>query len=352
MLPDYQKHFLKYVVSGLKGMPKLDSFFDICGVPQYVWKHTQEDSKIEPAEVAEYSAIEQALGTWWVSNKTKPLYWIVYQLQAGFEELRIGRFFKEMLERHPQMDPSYHDIQLDLTGNSRIGPGSDLPPPRNITVEYAEKQMSSNERHLLHKLSSITNRPACVDEIAVATSMDASTLLDIQTIYHDPKRAEWTTYEYIAYHILITWYAESSKTQTERLCKLRDIYYSMGYAKSFEMYLADSKFELPSMKKGGRAKQTPSMGVSVRERQSSFPPISQNSSVPNGETVGKRTVNMNESQTNQNSGEELIAFGEATVEDIGMGPERNPRTVTFELSQRPEETDSPPPLISSDNASK
>ena len=352
LLPDYQKHFLKNVVSGLKGMPKLDSFFDICGVPQYVWKHTQEDSKIEPAEVAEYSAIEQALGTWWVSNKTKPLYWIVYQLHAGFEELRVGRFFKEMLERHPQVDPSYHDIQLDLTGNSRIGPGSDLPPPCNITVEYAEKQITSNERHLLHKLSSITNRPACVDEIAVATSMDASALLDIQTIYHDPKRAEWTTYEYKAYHILITWYAGSSKTQTERLCKLRDIYYSMGYAKSFEMYLADSKFELRSMKKGGRAKQAPSMGVSARERQSSFSPISQNSSVPNGETVGKRTVNINESQTNQNSGEELIAFGEATVEDIGMESERSPRTVTFELSQRPEETDSPPPLISSDNASK
>ena len=56
---------------------------------------------------------------------------------------------------------------------------------------------------------------------------------------------------------------------------------------------------------------------------------------------------------NENPGEEqLIAFGEATVEDIGMGRERNPRTVTFELSQRLEETNSPPPLISSENASK
>ena len=90
MLPDYQRHFLRNVVSRLRGMPNLDNFFDICGVPQYVWKHAQEDSKIEPAEVAEYSAIEQAIGTWWVSNKTKPLYWIVEQLQAGFEELRIG----------------------------------------------------------------------------------------------------------------------------------------------------------------------------------------------------------------------------------------------------------------------
>ena len=91
-----------------------------------------------------------------------------------------------MLQRHPQMDPSYHEIQLDLPGGSQAGPGSDLPPPHNITVEYAEKQMSSNERHLLHKLSSFTNRPACVDEIAVATSMDASALLNIQAIYHDP----------------------------------------------------------------------------------------------------------------------------------------------------------------------
>ena len=228
MLPDYQRHFLRNVVSRLRGMPNLDNFFDICGVPQYVWKHTQEDSKIEPAEVAEYSAIEQAIGTWWISNKTKPLYWIVDQLQAGFEELRIGRFFRDMLQRHPQMDPSYHEIQLDLPGDGQACSRDDLPSPHNITVEYAEKQMSQKERHLLHKLSTFTNRPACVDEIAVATSMDASALLNIQAIYHDPKRAEWTTYEYIAYHILITWYASSSKTQTEKLCKLRDIYYAMG----------------------------------------------------------------------------------------------------------------------------
>ena len=56
---------------------------------------------------------------------------------------------------------------------------------------------------------------------------------------------------------------------------------------------------------------------------------------------------------NANSVEEqLIAFGEATVEDVGVGPERNSRTVTFELSQRSEDTASPPPLISSDNASR
>ena len=176
-----------------------------------------------------------------------------------------------MLQRHPQMDPSYHEIQLDLPGDCLAGPGSDLPPPRNITVEYAEKQMSSNERHLLHKLSSFTNRPACVDEIAVATSMDASALLNIQAIYHDPKRAEWTTYEYIVYHILITWYIGSSKTQTEKLCKLRDIYYSMGYAKNFDMYLADSKFELPRMKKGGKAKHTINGCICVGETKFFFP---------------------------------------------------------------------------------
>ena len=74
--------------------------------------------------------------------------------------------------------------------------------------------------------------------------MDASALLNIQAIYHDPKRAEWTTYE--SYHILITWYAGSSKTQTEKLCKLRDIYYSMGsYSKIFTCIRLTSKFELP-----------------------------------------------------------------------------------------------------------
>ena len=177
---------------------------------------------------------------------------------------------------------------MDLPGDGQACSRDDLPPPRNITVEYAEKQMSQKERHFLHKLSTFTNRPACVDEIAVAISMDASALLNIQAIYHDPKRAEWTTYEYIAYHILITWYASSSKTQTEKLCKLRDIYYAMGYAKNFDMYLAESKFELPRMKKGGKAKQTPSMGVSVWERQNSFSPSSQISLGPNGENIGKK----------------------------------------------------------------
>ena len=134
----------------------------------------------------------------------------------------------------------------------------------------------------------------------------------------------------------------------------------MGYAKNFDMYLADSKFELPRMKKGGKAKQTPSMGVSVQERQNSFSPSSQISLGPNGGNTGKRILEADEGQTSQNnanSGEEqLIAFGKATVEDVGMGTEKNSRTVTFELSQVPEDrglfTTSPPPLISSDNASR
>ena len=342
-------------------MPNLNKFFEACGIPQYVWKNAQEDSKIEPFEVAEYSAIEQTISTWWISNKTKPLYWKIDQLQAGFEELNIGRFFRNMLERHPQMDPSYHEIQLDLPGDNQTGSRANPLPPHNITVEYVEKQMSHNERNLLQMLSTFTNTPECVDEIAVATCLDAAALLTIQAIYHDPKRAEWTTCEYIAYHILITWYASSSQMQIEKLCKLREIYYAMGYAKDFDMYLADSKFELPKMKKGGKAKQTPTMGVSALSRQNSFSPSSQVSSGPIGEnTVGKRNLDANGDQTTQNnvnSGEEqLIAFGEATIENVGMGTEKNSRTVTFELSQVPGNrglsTTSPPPLISSDNISR
>ena len=171
-----------------------------------------------------------------------------------------------------------------------------------------------------------------------------------------------TTYEHIAYHILITWYASSSKTQTEKLCKLREIYCAMGYTKNFDMYLADTKFELPRMKKGGKAKQTPTMGVSVLGRQNSFSPSSQISAGPNGENAGKRILEVDGGQTSQNnvnlnSGEEqLIAFGNATVEDVGMGTEKNSRTVTFGLSQVSENrglsTTSPPPLMSSDNISR
>ena len=248
-----------------------------------------------------------------------------------------------------------------MPGDNQTGSRANPPPPRNITVEYAEKQMPHNERNFLQMLSTFTNTPECVDEIAVATSLDAAALLTIQAIYYDPKRAEWTAYEYIAYHILITWYASSSQTQIEKLCKLREIYYAMGYAKNFDMYLADSKFELPKMKKGGKAKQMLTIGVSALSRQNSFSPVSQVSLGCIGEnTVGKGILDANRDQTTQNnvnSGEEqLIAFGEATIENVGMGTEKNSRTVTFELSQVPENrglsTTSPPPLISSDNISR
>ena len=111
-------------------MPNLDKFFEGCEIPPYVWKNAQEDNKIEPAEVAEYSAIEQALCIWWLSNN-KPLYWKIEHLQAGFESLNIGRFFKSMLERYPQIYPSYHDIQLNLPETDQAAPYSDshAPPP-------------------------------------------------------------------------------------------------------------------------------------------------------------------------------------------------------------------------------
>ena len=108
-----------------------------CVIPQYVWTNAQ-DSKIEPAEMAEYSAIEQAVSIWWLSNN-KPLYWKVEQLQAGFEKLNIGMFFKSIPERHPQMNPSFHDIQLDLPEDGQAAPSSGPPTPCYITVEYAER---------------------------------------------------------------------------------------------------------------------------------------------------------------------------------------------------------------------
>ena len=101
-------------------------------------------------------------------------------------------------------------------------------------------------------LSTFTNTPECVDKIAVATSLDAAALLTIQAIYHDPKREEWTTYEYIAYHILITWYASSSQTQIEKLCKLRETYYAMGRQGKTNtdngcIYTEQTKFFFPSL---------------------------------------------------------------------------------------------------------
>ena len=204
-----------------------------------------------------------------------------------------------------------------------------------------------------------------MDKLAFETSLDAVALLTIQAIYHDPKRAEWTTQEYIAYHILVTWYASVSQTMTETLCKLQDVYYAMGYGRDFEMFAADSKFELPKMKKGGNKKQTPAMGVTALSRQNSFSPNSQISLGPSGEnTVGKRILDVNGDLNTQNcmksgmkSGEEqLIAFGEATTENVGIGTDKNPRTVTFELSQAQSGasslTTTSSPLVSSDYLSR
>ena len=73
-VPGYQKDFLRNMVSHLKGMPNLDRFFEGCEIPHYVWRNAQEDSKIETAKMAEYSAFEQAVCIWWLSNN-KPLYW-------------------------------------------------------------------------------------------------------------------------------------------------------------------------------------------------------------------------------------------------------------------------------------
>ena len=80
------------------------------------------------------------------------------------------------------------------------------------------------------------------------------------------------------------------------------------------------------------------MGVAALSRQNSFSPNSKVSLGPNGEnTVGKRLLDANGDQNAQNctnSGEEQpIAFGEATIKNVGMGTKKTPRTVTFELSQ-------------------
>ena len=118
------------------------------------------------------------------------------------------------------MNPSFHDIKLDLPEDSQAAPSSGPPTPHNITVEYAERKMSKRKRNFLHYLSTLVYNSEFVDKIAVATSLDNAALLTIQAIYHDPKRAEWTTQENVAYHILVTWYASVSHTQVEKLYKL------------------------------------------------------------------------------------------------------------------------------------
>ena len=226
-VPRYQKDFLKNVISHLKGMPNPDSLKDVRFLNMF-------------GEMLRKTA------------KLNLLKWLTTQLLS-----------KSMVERHPQMYPSFHDIQLDLPDNDQAASSSDSPAPPNITVEYAEKQISKRERNFFQYLSTLIYKSEFVDKLAFATSMHAATLLTIQAIYHDPKRAEWTTQEYIADNILVTWYASVSHTQTDKLCKLRDVYSGMGYGKDFEMFGADSKFDLPKMRKGGNKKQTPAMGVAV-----------------------------------------------------------------------------------------
>ena len=103
------------------------------------------------------------------------------------------------------------------------------------------------------------------------------------------------------------------------------------------------------------------MGVAALSRQNSFSPNSQVSSGPNGEnTVGKRNLDADGDQNIQNcenSGEEQpIEFGEATIENVGIGTDKNPRTVTFELLQAQSGasslTPNSPPLVSSDCVSR
>ena len=95
-----------------------------------------------------------------------------------------------MLERHPHLYPSYHDIQLDLPETDQAAPSSDSHAPHNITVEYAEKQISKRERSFIQYLSTLVYKSEFVDKLAFETSLDAASLLSIHAIYHDPRRAE------------------------------------------------------------------------------------------------------------------------------------------------------------------
>ena len=62
------------------------------------------------------------------------------------------------------------------------------PPPHNITVEYAQRQISKRERNLLQYLSTLVYKSEFVDKIAVAISLDNAALLAIQAIYYYPKK--------------------------------------------------------------------------------------------------------------------------------------------------------------------
>ena len=50
------------------------------------------------------------------------------------------------------MNPPVHDIQLDLPENGQAAPSSGPPTSRNITVEYAERQISKREGNFLQLL--------------------------------------------------------------------------------------------------------------------------------------------------------------------------------------------------------
>ena len=113
------------------------------------------------------------------------------------------------------------------------------------------------------------------------------------------------------------------------------------------------------MKKGGNRKQSLAMGVAALSTQNSFSPNSQVSLGPSREnTVGKRILDGNGDQNAQNctnfGEEQLIAFREAAIENVGMGTDKNPRTVTFGLSQGKSGVSSsastPSPLVPSNSS--
>ena len=67
------------------------------------------------------------------------------------------------------MNPSFHEIQLDLPKDGQAAPSSSPLTSHNITVEYAERQISKRERNFLQFLSTFIYKSEFVDEIAVAT---------------------------------------------------------------------------------------------------------------------------------------------------------------------------------------
>ena len=200
-------------------MPNLDRFFEGCDIPPMFEEMPRKTAKLNLLKWLSFQLLSKLYGYGGlviISHYIGKL--SIYRL--ALRTLNIGKIFKSMLERHPQMYPSYHDIQLDLPETDQAAPSSNSHAPCNITVEYAENQISKRERNFLQYLSILIYKSGFVDKLAFETSLDAATLLNIQAIYHDPKRAKWTTQEYIAYHILVTWYASVSHTETDKLCKL------------------------------------------------------------------------------------------------------------------------------------